>query len=80
MNKQTLKEALFFGLILTVLGVAIHMIYSKYYSHDMNDTKKYGLHLFVTGVLAHLLFEYFEVNKWYCKNGNACLEQDLIQE
>lgn len=27
----------------------------------------------LTGFLAHLLFEYTGLNKWYCKNGNACL-------
>ena len=27
---------------------------------------------FVTGVIIHLLCEGTGINKWYCKNGNAC--------
>lgn len=29
--------------------------------------------LFVTGVLIHLFCEYTGINKWYCKNGFACM-------
>ena len=29
--------------------------------------------LFVTGVLIHFFCEYTVINKWYCKNGFACM-------
>lgn len=29
--------------------------------------------LFVTGVLIHFFCEYTGINKWYCKNGFACM-------
>jgi len=30
--------------------------------------------LFLTGFFSHLFYELTKINKWYCKNGNACLE------
>ena len=31
--------------------------------------------LFILGVLLHLVCEFTGVNKWYCKNGHACLKK-----
>ncbi len=28
--------------------------------------------LFLTGFIAHLVFQLIGINKWYCKNGVAC--------
>lgn len=73
MNKLTLKESLFSGVVFMAVGLLLHYVYSKYKTHDMNNMQMYALHLFVVGMLTHLLLEYLQVNKWYCKNGNACL-------
>jgi len=32
----------------------------------------YAIHLFIIGVLVHLIFQYAGINKWYCTNGLAC--------
>lgn len=55
-------EALIVGVATLLLGLF------------MNSVFKNNLHvvLFTTGVLIHLLCEVTGVNKWYCKNGNAC--------
>ncbi len=66
-------EALVVGLIVLVFGVALHYISLKTYgSHDLNDVKIYGAHLFLIGVAVHLLCEFTGINKWYCVNGIAC--------
>ena len=38
--------------------------FNKYYVMELS--------LFLTGVIAHLVFEYTGLNKWYCKKGYAC--------
>ena len=71
--ERIIKESLVTGLILTLVGLVLHYLYNKYQPHDLNNLQVYGLHLFIVGVVTHMLLEYTEVNKWYCKNGNACL-------
>ena len=39
--------------------------WNKFYTMEVS--------LFVTGVLIHRFCEYTGINKWYCKNGFACL-------
>lgn len=39
--------------------------WNKFYTMEVS--------LFITGVLIHLFCEYTGINKWYCKNGFACL-------
>ena len=73
MTKQLIKESLLVGAFLCFIGLIIHYLASKYMQHDMNDYKIYALHLFVIGMLGHLLLEFFDINKEYCKTGNACL-------
>lgn len=72
-----LTEALFVGLITGIFGLIISTLFMlpskkfswKKYTFWPNVTMSF----FVTGFLLHILFEYFGANRWYCKNGNACM-------
>lgn len=65
---KVLVEAIVVAILVVIIGCFV--------SHLLG--KKCDLHLvkilFLTGILTHLLCEYSGVNKWYCKNGNACLK------
>lgn len=70
-------EALIVGLISATIGFIVST--SLMYERDPNfSLKKYTfwpwvlVGYFITGVIAHLLFEFSGANKWYCKNGYAC--------
>ena len=57
---RLLKESLFVGVFISVLGLILHYLSMKYYEeHDMNKYKTLGLHLFLIGVSGHLILEYF---------------------
>jgi hypothetical protein len=74
------------GLLLEAITVGISLIFFGYIGSYIADAvlpqpkrgeyfNKYyvmELSLFLTGVIAHLVFEYTGINKWYCKNGVAC--------
>ena len=69
-------EALIVGGVVGVFGFILStclMFINKDFS-----LKKYNFWMwvlfsyFITGFLLHLLAELTGVNKWYCKNGNAC--------
>ena len=72
MNQSLLYEALGIGLMALVVGVIVHSVSMKIKKHDMNDMTVYAIHLFVIGILVHLIFQYAGINKWYCTNGTAC--------
>lgn len=71
-------EAVCVGILTVIVGtlvskVIIAIIKNKTPSTDLNNRKYYmELGLFLTGVIIHLLCEITGINKWYCKNGNAC--------
>jgi hypothetical protein len=72
MAQKILLEALHVGIGLVVIGMLMHLVASKFKKHDMNDNIVLALYLFIAGAVFHLLYEYFGINKWYCKNGVAC--------
>ena len=72
MTSQITKEALLTGVVVTVIGLLIHVIGMYIKHHDMNDNVVLGLHFFITGVITYLSYEYLGVHKWYCVHGNAC--------
>jgi len=85
MNILVLKEALvvgFISLIITsILMAIVHKMYPNDYSGCYNlpnkSIGKYYMATFLSGVLVHLLCEYFGINKFYCSNGNACNNKKL---
>ena len=77
--QKLLKEAFFVGILMIVVGTLISFILSKVSNKDIppvckdwNKNYIMELSLFLTGFVAHIICEYIGLNKWYCKNGNAC--------
>lgn len=65
-TQKLIIEALVVGLGLMVLWYVMNMV-------DQNVWKKNMLvSMFITGAVFHLIAEFSGVNKWYCRNGNAC--------
>ena len=71
MNKLFV-EAFIVGIGLVIVGMTIHLFIKRIKEHDMNDNVTLAIHFFIAGFIVHLLCEYSNINKWYCKNGNAC--------
>jgi hypothetical protein len=67
-----LKEAVVVGIMLTILGMILHLISKQIMAHDMNNNVVLAVHFLVIGILFHILCEVFGLNKWYCKHGKAC--------
>ena len=63
MTGKILKEALVVGVVLTIVGMILHLLTKHFMKHDMNDNSILALHFFVAGFVVHLLFEYSGVNK-----------------
>ena len=71
-----LTEAFVVGITLGFFGLFISTIVMSF--NENFSFKKYHywkqvyLSYFISGFLFHIFCEYLGVNKWYCKNGNAC--------
>ncbi len=74
---KVLIEALVVGLVTAIVGLVIAT--SLMFTEKDFSLKSYTfwprvmLGYFLTGFVLHLLFESIGANKWYCRNGNACL-------
>ena len=80
MIAQLLLEAIIVGISTVIVGSLIGFIVSLFIKNDLpelckNWNKFYAMEitLFVAGILGHLFFEFSGANKWYCKNGFACM-------
>lgn len=78
--QQLIIEAIVVGISIMGFGTIASWMFSRYFKVELppvckNWNKNYVMEitLFVTGVLAHLVFEFTGINKWYCKKGFACL-------
>jgi hypothetical protein len=79
MNKLII-EAFAVGIILLIVSIPVmrtlHTVYPEDYAgceHLPSKSKnKYYVSTVIIGMLVHLLCEFSGLNKWYCKNGNAC--------
>ena len=76
---QLLIEAIAVGLMLVVVGTAVSWGVGRLMGtelppvcKDWNKNYIMEICLFLTGVIAHFLFEAVGANRWYCKNGFAC--------
>jgi len=72
--QRLLIEAVAVGVLVVLLGyVVIYVMESM--KLKMNRDKQMIIGFFVLGALTHLVCEFTGVNKWYCKNGHACLKK-----
>lgn len=76
---KLLVEALVVGLLVLVVGIVVSFGVGALFSVDLpavckkwNKNYRMELCLFLTGFIIHLVCELSGINKWYCKNGNAC--------
>tara|TARA_B100000902_G_C26620913_1_gene579714 strand:+ start:275 stop:511 length:237 start_codon:yes stop_codon:yes gene_type:complete len=76
---KLLIEAVVVGVAVVFIGSLVGYVVGKCLSIDLpklckewNKNHVMEISLFLTGFTLHLLCEYIGVNRWYCKNGNAC--------
>jgi len=74
-----LIEAIFVGVLVVAVGTVVGYAVGKFASVDLpavckkwNKYHAMEISLFLTGFLVHIICEYIGLNRWYCKNGNAC--------
>ena len=79
MNTTLLKEASFVGILTVLIGSLIGYLFSKLRGTTVpspcanwNKNHIMEISLFVTGFILHLICEYTNINKYYCKKGYAC--------
>lgn len=70
---QLLYEAISVGILVIIMGYLIIYL-MKEMKLNMSRDNQMTLGFFSLGVSIHLLCEFTGINKWYCKNGNACLK------
>jgi len=70
---QLLYEAISVGILVIIMGYLIIYL-MKEMKLNMSRENQMTLGFFSLGVSIHLLCEFTGINKWYCKNGNACLK------
>ena len=77
---QLIYEAIVVGIATVIFGNIAAFLVGPFFKVDLpgeckNWNKFYAMEitLFVTGFLIHLFCEFSGINKWYCKNGFACL-------
>lgn len=77
---KLLKEAIIVGIATVIIGTLVGFIIGRFFSSNLPKIcKEWNKHhvmeisLFFTGFLLHIICEFTGINKWYCKNGNACI-------
>jgi glycopeptide antibiotics resistance protein len=74
-----LLEAFVVGVLTVVVGTIVGYVIGRLFSNNLpkickewNKNHIMEICLFLTGFIIHILCELTGINKWYCKNGNAC--------
>jgi hypothetical protein len=70
---QLLYEGISVGILVIIMGYFIIYLMKKM-KLNMSKNNQMTLGFFSLGVFIHLFCEFTGINKWYCKNGNACLK------
>lgn len=71
---HVLTEMVVVGLMTAFIGSVISYLFMGKEAKEFKHWKSVWGSLFVTGVLIHFLCEVLGINKWYCKNGRACVD------
>jgi len=72
--QRLMMEAIAVGLLVVLLGyVVVYFVESM--KLKINRDKQMIIGFFILGFLTHILCEFTGINKWYCKNGRACLKK-----
>ena len=73
-------EAVVVGIMTIIFGNLAGLLIGPLFKVDLpevcSDWNKFytmEITLFFTGVFIHLFCEFSGINKWYCKNGFACM-------
>ena len=73
-----LVEAFLAGILILIIGTFVGFIMGRFMSVDLpkacrewNKNHIMEISLFLTGFIAHIIFELFGLNNWYCKHGRA---------
>lgn len=79
---QLLIEAIIVGIMTVIFGTIIAYIMKSINKidippvcQDWNKNYTMEIALFLTGFSIHLFCELTGLNKWYCRNGYACLRK-----
>lgn len=57
-----------------IVGIVTMIAFNRFFIRILNSyPNSIEIFAFVMGCLIHLGFERIGANKWYCKNGYACL-------
>ena len=70
--KELLAVGLGFGLLGLVISTAFMFLSPKFKLSEYHFWWQVFLSSALTGAIFHLVCEATNINKWYCKNGNAC--------
>jgi hypothetical protein len=78
MTVKLFLEAFVVGISSVLIGLLLHVLLGYHSQHANSPHMKkemiqLTILLFLTGAFVHMFYEMTQMNKWYCKNGNACL-------
>lgn len=66
---KLLIEALVVAVVFVILGAIIHIIFMQIFeSKAMTNHYLLATQAALTAALFHILFEFTNINSWYCKN------------
>tara|TARA_B100001248_G_C27152532_1_gene349724 strand:+ start:342 stop:572 length:231 start_codon:yes stop_codon:yes gene_type:complete len=71
--QKLIIEAIAVGILVVLLGYVV-VYFMESMKLKIDKDKQMIIGFFMLGFLTHILCEFTGVNKWYCKNGRACLK------